>query len=74
MTFHRPHDGDGNDDRLAPYYHRLCAHHDLDESTGYVRNLGGERRREVVEVLHKHIAAEDNEQLEDQGGTAEGNR
>lgn len=74
MTFHQLHDGDGNDDRLAPCCHRLYAHHALDESTGYVRNLDGERRRGVVEVLHKHIAAEDNEQLEDQGGTAEENR
>lgn len=74
MTCHQFHDGDENDGRLAPCCYRLYAHHALDESTGYVRNLGGERWWEVVEVLHKHIAAEDNEQLEDQGGTAEGNR
>lgn len=74
VTCHRLRDGDGNDGRPAPCYHRLYAHHALDENTGYVRNLGGERWREVVGVLRKHIAAEDNEQLEDQEGTAEGNR
>lgn len=34
--------------------------------------LGGERQQEEAEALHKHIEVEDNAQLDDQGGTAEG--
>lgn len=36
--------------------------------------LGGGRQQEEAEVPHKHIVVEDNAQLEDQGGMAEGNR
>lgn len=39
-----------------------------------MRILGGERQQEGAEGLHKHIAVEDNAQLEGQGGMAEGNR
>lgn len=34
--------------------------------------LGGGRQQEEAEAPHKHIAVEDNAQLDDQGGTVEG--
>ena len=74
MICHWLHDGDVNDDRLAPYCLHLYARHALDENTGYAGNLGGERQWEGVEVLRKHIGVEDNGQLEDRGGIVEGSR